>query len=1192
MGSLANFLVENILNEEVNPITALFGGGFKPPTAGHLEVVKKAINDNPEIDKVIIYVGGKVRNGVTQDQAIKIWDKFYKPQINKPVEILPSVAPVKDIYRYAKNNPEETVYWVIGAREGREDDLKDIASRSISIDKYPNLQLKTTSTPDGGMSGTNARKAIVNNNFEEFERYLPDNVDKNAIWNILTKQELNESHVTIDMGKVNKALRKGMGREKETDENIISILDAHPSGNVPHPVFLDHYAKFDKYFGEKDDNRILDEIGLEHLLVNVLKLSSEDIVIVMNDYQKGNKDLEDIKWFEKYDNIHQKDEEWNPVGGGKFDDSKDNLKSVNKYLAKNKKLHEADPKKGTGKKPKGSGRRLYTDEDPSDTVKVKFSSKQDIVDTLNKKSFKSKSHARQSQVINLIHQRVRAAYNRAKDPDVKRRLKTALDYAEERKEASKKKTQRLKKENIDPKAQAKHKGKSAPFGSAYKPVKEKSGFGGSERYRAIEKRNNKYYFIHDNPFAPGVRQEFGPYKTKAAALRKMGTFPPASNYRDLTEKDINETGLKIAKKNMDDYKRSNNPSGKKPKDPFGLNQFARELMKEEDSFDTFDYPKHLKLYTQYMLDQGMDIRPLPKVKFVTNDVENAKEFLGKTAYYDPANRLIVLYTLNRHPKDVMRSFSHEMIHHLQNNQNRLGSVVTTNTNQDDHVDNLEKEANLLGTMTFRHWTDTLTEGILKERISDTRLIQGGAYPNPPTTLYHGSGYKIDLSSLSFSRTGELKGLGGFGSSSARCVGLYTFAKRPKFNPVRAEGIIFVQNFPSASPRKYAKGTWRRKKTERAYVYEIKLDKKIMILDKPAPPCFDAKDLDKYVHDTKIKYKEFDGIGHDTWEMILWDKKHIKSMTPILVGVPNPLSPDKSYESKRQLRAWEALDKKFNLTGAWKDLFWFESEEKANFFEANKDKWIQYIVDKYDPYGKGEQNLSNPLTEGVLKEGRYDKISNKISSDIFNFWKKDFEAGKEASRYFENEENEDLEIDIDANITFLPNSEQLTIDGGAEESTEGSETAYLEIRFEVDPEMLPEFWEEISMNLKDVVRHEIEHITQAGTFSAGGYKKVYKKVDGKWEETDEYEWQGKDFKDDQIFRKMIDMELLPKAEYFKLAKEVDANLQGMYFRAKKEKRPFGDIINNYLDAQDITTQEKEEILDLWRSRNKILNLPSF
>ena len=894
MDSLANFLVENILNEEVNPITALFGGGFKPPTSGHLEVVKKAINDNPEIDKIIIYVGGKARNGVTQDQAIEIWDKFYKPQINKPVEILPSVAPIKDIYRYAKNNPEETVYWVIGAREGREDDLKDIANRSISIDKYPNLQLKTTSTPDGGMSGTNARKAIVNNNFEEFERYLPDNVDKNAIWDILTKQELNE----IDLKKYVDKIKKGFNK------------------------FIEALKQ------EKQETK-----DAFNLLVQAVKekkeLSPEEKKEIGNQLKDVFKTIGYVGLF--------------ALPGGSLFTILFNLLKLNKYVLPSafldkQELNEADPKTGTGKKPKGSGRRLYTDEDPSDTVKVKFSSRQDIVDTLNKKSFKAKSHARQSQIINLIHQRVRAAYNRAKDPDVKRRLKTALDYAEKRKEASKKKTQRLKKENIDPKAQAKHKGKAAPFGSAYEPVKEKKSGGRGTRYRAIEKRGNQYYYIQDNPFSPGIRQEFGPYKTKEAALKKMGTFPPASSYRDITEKDIKETGLKIAKKNMDDYKRSNNPSGKKPKDPFGLNQFARELMKEEDSFDTFDYPKHLKLYTQYMLDQGMDIRPLPKVKFINNDIENAKEFLGKTAYYDPTNKLIVLYTLNRHPKDVMRSFSHEMIHHLQNNQNRLGNVVTTNTNQDDHVDNLEKEANLLGTMTFRHWTDT-------------------------------------------------------------------------------------------------------------------------------------------------------------------------------------------------------------------------------------------------------------LTEGVLKEGRYDRISNEISSNIFNYWKKDFEAGKEASRYFDNVNNE-LDIDIDANITFLPNSEKLTIDGGADEAVENGESAYLEVRFEVDPEMLPEFWEEISMNLKDVIRHEIEHITQSGYSAAGGYKKVYKKIDGKWEETDEYEWQGKDFKDDQFLRDMIDMELLPKAQYFKLAKEIDANLQGMYFRAKKEKRLFGDIINNYLDAQDITAKEKEEILDLWRNRNKVLNLPQF
>jgi hypothetical protein len=107
-------------------------------------------------------------------------------------------------------------------------------------------------------------------------------------------------------------------------------------------------------------------------------------------------------------------------------------------------INESDPKVGTGKKPKGSDRRLYTDENPNDTVSVKFRTKQDIVDTLNKESFKSKSHARQSQIINLIHQRLRVALERTKDPEVKKRLRTAFEYIGQRKEQSKRKTEEMK----------------------------------------------------------------------------------------------------------------------------------------------------------------------------------------------------------------------------------------------------------------------------------------------------------------------------------------------------------------------------------------------------------------------------------------------------------------------------------------------------------------------------------------------------------------------------------------------------------------------------------------------------------------------------------------------------------------------------------------------------------------------------
>jgi phosphopantetheine adenylyltransferase/Zn-dependent peptidase ImmA (M78 family) len=131
----------------------------------------------------------------------------------------------------------------------------------------------------------------------------------------------------------------------------------------------------------------------------------------------------------------------------------------------------------------------------------------------------------------------------------------------------------------------------------------------------------------------------------------------------------------------------------------------------------FDYPKQLKSLTEFMLDKGMNIKPLPKVKFVEDDVENARNFFGKTAYYDPNQRVIVLYTMDRHPKDIMRSFAHEMIHHMQNCEDRLNGISTQDTNKDGNLPKIEKEAYLKGNWTFRTWTDTLTKGIEGDRIA-------------------------------------------------------------------------------------------------------------------------------------------------------------------------------------------------------------------------------------------------------------------------------------------------------------------------------------------------------------------------------------------------------------------------------------------------------------------------------------------
>jgi len=115
------------------------------------------------------------------------------------------------------------------------------------------------------------------------------------------------------------------------------------------------------------------------------------------------------------------------------------------------------------------------------------------------------------------------------------------------------------------------------------------------------------------------------------------------------------------------------------------------------------FRKHLASLTQHMLECGMNIQPLPNVKMINNDQENAQDFFGKTAYYDPNDQEIVLYTAGRHPKDVLRSYAHEMIHHMQNLDGRLHDIATTNVNEDGSLRELELEAYSKGNMLFREW---------------------------------------------------------------------------------------------------------------------------------------------------------------------------------------------------------------------------------------------------------------------------------------------------------------------------------------------------------------------------------------------------------------------------------------------------------------------------------------------------------
>ncbi len=124
-----------------------------------------------------------------------------------------------------------------------------------------------------------------------------------------------------------------------------------------------------------------------------------------------------------------------------------------------------------------------------------------------------------------------------------------------------------------------------------------------------------------------------------------------------------------------------------------------------DMPNNYDFGNHFADLLEYMIREGLTVQPLPEVK-IRRDVAEAENFFGKTAYYNPGDKEIVLYAAGRHPKDVTRSFAHEMIHHMQNLEGRLGNRGTTDTTADEELAALEEEAYLKGNMIFRKWEDS------------------------------------------------------------------------------------------------------------------------------------------------------------------------------------------------------------------------------------------------------------------------------------------------------------------------------------------------------------------------------------------------------------------------------------------------------------------------------------------------------
>ena len=113
--------------------------------------------------------------------------------------------------------------------------------------------------------------------------------------------------------------------------------------------------------------------------------------------------------------------------------------------------------------------------------------------------------------------------------------------------------------------------------------------------------------------------------------------------------------------------------------------------------------------------------------FLRDDPHNAQDPLGKTAYYDPEQMSVTLYVSGRHPKDVMRSLSHELVHHTQNfngefDQTReLGDGYAQN---DKHLREMERQAYEQGNMCFRDWEDSIKGTIYIQNMNENIQKEG------------------------------------------------------------------------------------------------------------------------------------------------------------------------------------------------------------------------------------------------------------------------------------------------------------------------------------------------------------------------------------------------------------------------------------------------------------------------------------
>lgn len=131
------------------------------------------------------------------------------------------------------------------------------------------------------------------------------------------------------------------------------------------------------------------------------------------------------------------------------------------------------------------------------------------------------------------------------------------------------------------------------------------------------------------------------------------------------------------------------------------------------------YEKYKLIFDSMLnsLKEELSITEQVKINLLEDD-KNSKNALGMTGNYNPDSKEITIYITNRHIKDILRSLSHELVHHSQNIRGKFSESDNTEegyAQKNKHLRKLEKEAYLKGNIKFRDWEDNYKKGNKNEQ---------------------------------------------------------------------------------------------------------------------------------------------------------------------------------------------------------------------------------------------------------------------------------------------------------------------------------------------------------------------------------------------------------------------------------------------------------------------------------------------